>query len=245
MSSQVIRISSGEVIQVRTGVVQGIGPQGPIGPTGSVGPAGPQGPQGVPGPMGAVSQFATEVQATAQSIATATVTSNELATYTNVAFATVTRDDLSAAQSSTNFVFSPDVSGADYRGEVYIKYSKQASVNASGSRSVRVMYGGFQLAGVTLPASVLMNTEITLPFSFHSTSISTVLNVVTAHNEGVTLSVTGRMWLNRTGPGPTGPQGPAGIQGSPGPVGAQGPIGPAGSIATNTTTFASIGGDDL
>lgn len=195
--------------------------------------------------MGAVSQFSTEVLATAQSIATTTVTSNEFTAFTNVAFGTVTRDDLSAAQSSTNFVFSPDVSGADYRGEVWIKYGKQASVNATGGRAVRVMYGGTQIAGCSIPANSLMSTEICVPFSFRSTSISTVLNIVTAHNEGVSLSINGRMLVNRVGPGPQGVQGIQGPAGPTGATGAQGPIGPAGSVANNTTTFATLGGDNL
>ena len=241
MSSQVVRISSGEVIQVRTGVIQGIGPQGPVGPTGPRGETGPQGPQGIAGPTGAVINYSSYFTASSQSIATTTVTSNMPTAYSLVAFGTVTRDELAAQTSSTVYDFTPT---ADFSGWVTIEFQKQASVNASGFRAVRVEYNSVLVAETIVAASTLTHTKITLPFAVRSTNSSHALSVKVAHNEGVSLAITGGLWINQTGPGPKGDQGDPGVQGSVGPVGAQGPQGPAGSIATNTTTFASLGGDD-
>lgn len=241
MSSQVVRISSGEIIQVRTGVIQGIGPQGPVGPTGPRGESGPQGPQGIAGPTGAVSAFSSQFTAASQSLATTTVTSNLPTAYTLVAFSTVVRDELTAQTSSTAYDFTPT---ADFSGWVSIEFQKQASVNATGFRALRVEYNGALISESIVAAASLVHTRITLPFAVRATSSSHALSVKAAHNEGVSLAISGTLWVNQTGPGPKGDQGPTGPQGSTGAVGAQGPQGPAGSIATNTTTFATLGGDD-
>lgn len=230
MSSQVIRVSSGETIQVRTGVIQGIGPQGPVGPTGPQGETGPQGAQGVPGPTGAVIEFSTEVNALAQSIASAT-------TYTLVSFSQVVRDSLSSVQSNTNFAL---IAG-EYQGTAYLSFSKQAGA-AVNTRGVQVLYNGAVIAGQVVRAAPDLATDITVPFTVKSTVATQLLQVQAVQNEGATLSVTGRLWISRIGPGPAGPAGPQGAQGQPGAVGATGPQGPSGTIANNTTTFAAIGG---
>lgn len=240
MSSQVIRVSSGETIQVRTGVIQGIGPQGPRGATGPRGEEGPQGPQGIPGPTGYVTDFSSRFLASNQSVSSTGVTSNLPTTFTTMAFATVERDELNAQTSSTNY----DVAAGDYQGTVYVRFEKQVSVNASGFRAVQVVYNGTVINSVIVPANTLVHTDICVPFEFRSVSSSHTFNVKVAHNEGVSLSVNGNLWFNATGPGVQGPQGPAGPAGATGSTGAQGPVGPAGTIATNTTTFANIGGDD-
>jgi hypothetical protein len=240
MSSQVLRVTSGEVIQVRTGVIQGIGPQGPIGPPGPLGDTGEQGPQGVPGPTGYVAQSSAEFTAASQAIASTTITSNLPTAYTLVAFATVVRDDISAQKSSSNF----DVAAGDYQGTVMLSFSKQTSVNATGFRSVQAVYKGAVIASATHNAVSAVGTDINLHFAFKSTVATDVLYIQVAHNEGVNLTVTGRLWINNTGPGAPGPAGPQGAQGVPGPTGAQGPQGPAGTVANNTTTFATLGGDN-
>lgn len=51
----IIRLTNGGAIQVRTGVLQGVGPVGPAGPTGPTGPAGPTGATGPAGADGEVS----------------------------------------------------------------------------------------------------------------------------------------------------------------------------------------------
>ena len=55
--ANVIRLVNGGSIQVRTGVIQGVGPQGPRGVQGNQGIDGDQGPQGEPGPIGQILQL--------------------------------------------------------------------------------------------------------------------------------------------------------------------------------------------
>lgn len=235
-----LRVSSGEIIQVRTGVIQGIGPQGPRGATGPRGEEGPQGPQGVPGPTGYVTDFSSLFTAATQSIQSTSITTSMPTTWTKVAFATVTRDELDAQTSTTNY----DLNDGDYQGTVWVRFNKQVSTSASGFRAVRALYAGATVAEMIIPANTLVHTTITLPYAFRSLSGSDVFNIEVAHNEGVALSIDAQMWMNRTGPGMQGPTGPQGPAGPTGPMGLQGPTGPAGSIANNTTTFATLGGDD-
>lgn len=242
MSSQVVRLTTGDVIQVRTGVIQGIGPQGPVGPTGPKGDTGAVGPQGAPGPAGSLLAYSTLVLATAQPIASAGVTSNVMNGYTAMAFATVDHDDLSAAKSTTNFSF---LAGADFLLTTHVMFYKQTSVNGSGSRSIRLYKNAVVVSEVTVPASTLVHTSAEMTMGVRSTSVTDVYQIRVAHNDTAALSVDGNMWINQIGPGPKGDQGLQGIQGSVGQIGPQGPIGPSGSIATNTTTYASLGGDDL
>lgn len=241
MTSQVVRLTTGDVIQVRTGVIQGIGPMGPTGSTGSVGIPGPQGAQGFTGPAGSVLNFSTAVSSGVVPLAASAVVSNTLA-YTLMPFASVNHDDLFAVKSLTNFQFIP---GADYGGQVTIKFFKQNTVNGSGSRAIRVMYAGVIINESTEPASILIDTVITVAFSFRCTLGTDILQVMVAQNDVVSLSLTGNLWVNEIGPGPQGTQGVPGIQGTVGAVGPQGVIGPAGAVANNTTTYATLGGTNL
>ena len=240
MSSQVIRVSTGETIQVRTGVIQGIGPQGPRGATGPRGDTGPQGPEGVPGPTGYVTQFSSRFTASSQGVGTTTVTTNLPTAWTTMAFATVDRDELNAQTSTTNYDFGL----GDYQGTAWVRFEKQVSVAATGFRAVQAIYNGVIMNSVMIPANSLIHTDICIPFEFRCTNTAHVFNIRVAHNEGVSLSVNGALWFNATGPGAQGPQGPEGPTGPIGPQGVQGPIGPAGSVANNTTTFATLGGDN-
>ena len=241
MSSQVIRLTTGDTIQVRTGVIQGIGPQGPTGPTGPQGNTGAVGPQGAPGPAGSLLTYSTLVIASDQALGTSSVTTNAFTTYSAVAFAGVDHDDLSAAKSSANFSFTP---GADYLAVATVKFKKQPATNGSGSRSLRLYKAEVVLAEVNIPAGVLLDTTVQLSFGIRSTSGTDVYQIRAAQNDTASLVINGSLWFNQIGPGPKGDQGVQGIQGSVGQIGPQGPIGPSGSIATNTTTFASLGGDD-
>lgn len=241
MSSSVIRVSTGETIQVRTGVIQGIGPQGPRGATGPSGDTGPQGPQGVPGPTGAVAQYSSFFQATSQGIASTTVTTNAPTAWSPVAFATVVRDDLASQVSSSAYKFT---AGSDYTGWVWIQFQKQPSTSATGFRALHIKYAGTVIVEDQDSAVSAVHTSLVVPFAFRSVNSTDQLVVEVSHNEGVTINLVGNLWINQTGPGPQGPAGPQGLQGAVGPTGAQGPVGPAGSVASNTTTFATLGGDD-
>lgn len=241
MSSQVVRLTTGDVIQVRTGVIQGIGPQGPTGPTGPIGITGPDGAQGVPGPAGSILNYSTWVNSNSVALAATSVTNNVMTTYSVMSFANVDHDDLSAVKSVSNFQFVP---GADYGGQVTIRFYKQASVNGTGTRGVRVVYANTVINEAEQAACVLTNTTLTVPFAFRCTSGTDMLQIMLAQTDTVSLVVNGGLWVSETGPGPAGPQGAQGIQGSVGAIGPQGPIGPAGALIANTTTYTTMGGDD-
>lgn len=228
MSSQVLKVSSGETIQVRTGVIQGVGPAGPPGPQG-VGIQGPPGPQGVPGPQGEVSEFSLEAAALSTAIASAT---ESLAT-----FGQITRDDILAATSGTTFQLSP----GGWQGTVWVSFSKQSGVNATGSRRISAVYKGTVIDSVCVGAAPTFNTDLTLAFNLLSTLSTDQLQFTIEQDGGATLTYTSRLWISRIGSGPAGPAGPTGV-GTIGPPGPQGPPGPSGTIGNNNTTFASIGG---
>lgn len=230
MSSQVLKISSGETIQVRTGVIQGIGPEGPIGPVGPQGETGLQGPQGVPGPQGEVSEFSLEATASSSAVA------ND--TETLVTFDGVLRDDILAVVSGTTFQLSP----GGWQGTVWLSFTKQSTVDASGSRRVSALYKGQKIASVCLGAAPTYDTDVTLAFNLLSTVATDQLQIVVEQDEGVTITCSGRLWVSRIGAGPQGPAGPQGVPGPIGPAGPEGPPGPAGTIGDNNTTFAAIGG---
>ena len=231
MGSQVVPLSNGDTLVVRTGVIQGIGPQGPSGPTGPQGDVGATGSIGPQGPMGQVNEFSTELKTTAQYVA------STADTYVLLPFATVVRDELSAVSSSTNLVFG---AGASYSGTVTVNYPKIA--NAKGSCSVRVVYDGTTIAQCSFASAPDDDTVVTVPFQLMSLDSSKILQVQVRQSTGGTESVTGRLFVSRIGPGPAGPQGAQGIQGPVGPQGPAGPIGPSGSLGDNNTTFASMGG---
>jgi hypothetical protein len=100
--ANVIRMVNGGTIQVRTGVLAGIGPQGQRGLIGPPGIDGPQGPDGPEGPIGQI------LQKQSRANVSGTVSILSLAD-TLLPFATVAYDDLScfssdSGGSTTNFV---------------------------------------------------------------------------------------------------------------------------------------------
>lgn len=231
MTSQVVPLSNGDTLVVRTGIIQGIGPQGPSGPTGPQGDVGATGSIGPVGPMGQVNEFSTELKTTSQYVA------SDAVTYVLLPFATVVRDELSAVKSTTNLGFQ---AGAAYAGTVTVNYPKVTG--ALGSCSVRVVYDGVTIAQCSFASAPDDDTVVTVPFNLLSTDSSKILQIQARQSTGATESVTGRLFVSRIGPGPVGPQGIQGIQGPVGPAGPAGPIGPAGSLGDNNTTFATMGG---
>jgi len=239
MTNSVTRLESGGTLQIRTGVVQGIGPQGPTGATGERGETGPQGPQGIPGPTGGVEEISSLFTAGAQPIATTTVTSSWPAAFSVVQFNTVVRDENSAQSSTSNYVLT---AGSDFYVAARIRFYKQSGTGATGFRAIQCTYGGQEIWAEVINAASLVDTVMTMNFAVRSTSISDVLNINVAHNEPATINVAGQLWINRIGPGAQGDQGLQGIQGPVGPTGPTGPIGPAGSLVDNSTSISDIGG---
>ena len=230
--ASVIRVSSGDTIQVRTGVLQGIGPVGPTGPTGPQGVIGPQGIQGEQGPKGSLGEYATNVaNLSLQSIATAT--------NTLVAFDTVTVDEYNAVKSTTNF----QPGAGNWYITAYVMFTKQAG-NAVGARALRIITSApvvGTIAGTTMAVIPTINHEISLACGVRITDPATIIQVQAYHTEGATLQLSGaKFWLCRTGSGPQGIQGIQGVQGPIGPAGPTGPAGPSGAGANKTTTFTQI-----
>lgn len=227
MTSTVRRLTSGGAIHVRTGVLQGIGPQGPRGATGPQGDRGETGAQGVPGPTGYVSESATEATGSG------TIASNT--TGALAAFSSVTYDQASVYSSSTTM----GVHTGNWQGTAFIKFVKPTG-NGAGTRRVEVLAGSTVVASCGQPAVVDLDTDITVPFTIRA---ATGLNITVriTQTQGASLSYVSRIWLSRIGAGIQGPQGPEGPTGPPGPQGPAGPVGPAGTLSP-TTTFRDLGG---
>lgn len=227
----VIRLTNGGTIQVRTGVLQGIGPQGPTGPQGLTGPDGPQGPEGPVGPIGTVQQ----TQARANVSSTTSVASDA---DTLVAFATVVYDDMSCFASSTNIVLA-DI--GDYLISVWVKFTMPAG-SGDGSRSLwaqSTTNGTIARTGCLAVADDV--TYLNLSSPFRTTVGNETINIRVRSGDDASVSITeGAVTLTRVGPGPTGPVGPAGPQGPIGPEGPQGPQGPDGNASSGFTTYAEL-----
>src|SRR5690606_3164519 len=215
MSNSVRRIGSGDIIQIRTGVIQGIGPQGPVGPSGPLGPTGPDGPQGPPGPVGYVDESVLE----ASGGGTAADGADTIAS-----FATVTKDEAGIYTSATTMTPTP----GGWSGVAWITFTKRTSITGSGSRTVEAVLGGTVIASTSVAAAPDVDTRVSLPFSL-SVGSSTALQIRIRQSDGASLSYTSKLWITRIGAGVQGPEGPLGPSG---PAGSQGPAGPAGPSGT-------------
>jgi hypothetical protein len=227
MSSSVRRLGSGETIQIRTGVIQGIGPQGPRGSVGEKGDKGDQGNQGIPGPTGYVDESATEATGFG------TVNHNTTAI---AAFQTVATDEALIVASATSFTLN--VGG--WQGTAWIRFAKRSGITGAGSRRVEALLGGTVVAATTIAAAPDHDSDVTLAFTVKPT-VGSTLQIRLFHTEGASLDYTSRIWISRIGAGIQGPEGPEGPIGQ-GIQGIQGPQGPPGSLVDNSTTFADIGG---
>lgn len=231
MSSSVTLLGSGQTIQVRTGVIQGIGPHGPTGPTGPQGKTGPAGPQGVPGPTGSVQDFYTKASNPSGSL----IGTNSL---TLISFPTVVNDDSSIATSSVNFTLPVGL----WWVVASITFKKPVSSTPSGSRQVVFNYDSAQIDRLSVVAVGDDDTCIQLSTLVDVTSGGKILNVLGRHTDPVSINVLGSLTITKYGPGPAGPEGPPGPQGPPGPTGLTGPKGDPGNIITANTTSYDLGG---
>lgn len=232
MTSTPIRLRSGDVVQVRTGAVAGLGPQGPAGPSGATGPDGPTGPTGDAGPMGAVIELWTHVTGTAQSV--------PASTNTLVNFPTVDVDELSAKQSDTNFV--PGL--GTFRVSTNIMFDK-GSGTLSGGRIARFLLNGaatgWENSASSFSAAGVTKSALNLSGEIRISNSTDIITVQVWHNDAASLSLSpAKLTISRIGPGPSGPEGPQGPIGPVGATGATGAAGPAGTVGNNTTTFAQL-----
>jgi hypothetical protein len=227
--ANVIRMVNGGTIQVRTGVLAGIGPQGPRGLIGPPGIDGPQGPDGPEGPIGQILQK----QSRANVSGTVTILS---AADTLLPFATVAYDDLSCFASTTNIVLGQI---GDYQINVWV------GVNASSAACFHDIWIQSVTNGLVARSSTYARvdgvTYCELSHPLRSTIANEVVNCYIRTSDPASTGITlGAIGVTRTGSGSIGPVGPAGPVGPPGPVGPTGPIGPTGSASGGFATY-----DDL
>jgi hypothetical protein len=229
---QVIKVGSGETIQIRTGVLQGIGAQGPVGPIGPAGPVGDQGPQGETGPMGQISSFSSEV-----TIGGSTALGS--GTAGPVAFDTITRDDLGVITSSTTFT-APEA--MDLFFSVWVRFALPGDA-ADGYRQLELRTGsGFStvLSAVTYPAALGVPTDINFTTTVKAATAQ-AFQIWGEHNDSLSVATSaGRLAVYRVGSGPAGEAGPEGPVGPVGPVGPAGPAGPDGSASSGFATYADL-----
>jgi hypothetical protein len=234
VSNQVVRLVTGDTIEIRTGAIQGIGPQGNTGPQGPIGPEGPSGADStVPGPTGAVTHHASLTRL----ITPATLITG--ATSTGVKYDSTLIDDLdtSATVDNTGALTTITVPAGRYYVSATLRFALIAS--PTGVRALEVYAGSTQITGDTCPGFSDYDTYLSAETVIDVTS-STVLTVKAAQTQGASLSMTdGRFSVSAVGPGIQGPVGPTGPEGPAGPASTV--PGPAGTLSP-TTTFADLGG---
>jgi hypothetical protein len=227
----VVRLLNGGVVQVRTGVLQGIGPVGPRGLQGLAGPEGIQGPQGETGPIGQILQYMSK----------ATISANQsLATNSDtlISFGTVSYDDLGIFTSGTNFTIPED---GDYLISAWVRFDMPADAGDSRrSLMLSTTNEGGYLAYASTPALTDEPTFVNLTWP-HRASAGHVLNLYARHSDNLSVGVSaGSISIVRVGSGPKGDTGETGAQGPVGPTGPQGPEGPAGSASSGFATYADL-----
>lgn len=229
MSSTVVRVVSGETLQIRTGVMQGIGPQGPTGPTGPAGPEGQRGPEGPQGETGYVDDKCTLVQGGQQGVAGGEATL--------VAFSQVVVDDLSTQLSATNY---RPRSGNFYLS-AYVRF-QHTDGSPTGYRTVEILQGGQVVWADTravLPDTAFL--DITVAGGIKITNDEEIVQVRAYSSDPDPIVIErSRMWISPHGPGVQGPPGPRGPLGPVGPAGIAGPIGPPGNPDGYGSTFADL-----
>lgn len=226
----VIRLNNGGVIQIRTGVLQGIGPVGPRGLQGETGPAGPEGPQGETGPMGAISTYLSSTQVGATTAVAADLD-------TMVSFGSVLIDDLNAFASATNI--SPTDPG-DYQISAWVRFDSPANAG-DGSRALWLessVNGTLIRTQTTAVADEPTYLSLSWPVR---TVVGETLNVFARSGDDLSVGISaGGLALVRIGSGPKGDVGAQGPEGPVGPAGPQGPQGPAGSAGGAYTTYGDL-----
>ncbi len=227
----IIKLNNGGTLQVRTGVLAGVGPQGPRGQMGPQGPDGPMGPQGEQGAMGQILQ----VMAKASVNSTVALTPD---TDVNVSFPTVAYDDLSVFATSTNMVLA---NITDYLFSVWVTFGLPANT-PDGFRKLSLVSTTSGVIGVTqVPPVVDDVTTLALTMPYRSVASNEIVRVVARSGDDVTLNVTaGSVHVNRIGSGPRGATGPQGPQGNTGPAGPTGPQGPNGNSNSGFATYADL-----
>jgi hypothetical protein len=224
--SNVVRLVNGGSIQVRTGVMQGIGPQGPQGPAGPQGIQGEQGPIGETGPMGAILK-----QMARSSVATGfPVAAN---TDTLVNWGAVSDDDMSVfSTTTTNLTLTTP---GDYNLSTWVRFDDAVA----GIREVWFVTAGTTIARKSVTSTAGQPFYVDLAHPYRAVG-GDVVNVYARSTQATNIGQ-GAVCVNRLGVGPAGPAGPVGPQGPVGAQGLVGPQGPGGNAATSGfTTYTQL-----
>ena len=215
----VIRLVNGGTLQIRTGVLAGVGPEGPTGPVGPPGPDGAQGPDGPQGPMGQI----LEVSMRATVDATQAISGS---TDTNLVFGGVQYDDPGAHTSSTSFT---TVDAGDWLFTAWLDFANS---------EIGTIWVYSDTTSAVVARNSFNGTSAQISHVYRS-SANEVFRVKVRTADGATVQA-GALSITRTGSGPKGddgPQGPPGIQGIQGEVG---PEGPAGNAGSGFATYADL-----
>jgi hypothetical protein len=230
----VTRLPNGGTVQVKAGILRGVGPQGPVGPVGLTGPAGPTGPQG---PMGEINDLQTFLQ-DSSSVATGG------GDWTDAALLQPdgARNDL-LVPTTDGFNIQFTQTGS-YIGVLVARF-EPATISdgvdtSTGTRAVRLVdLSGAQVgdAYCSLAAATTEPTVLIMPFVISpDPSKSYKLQGMSDDTLGVNLTYRS-LTILRVGAGPagaTGPRGPLGL------TGAQGPQGSVGDAGTGYATFNAL-----
>ena len=222
--ANVVRLVNGGTIQVRTGVIQGIGPTGPRGLSGVQGIDGPQGPIGETGPMGQILQLQGR---------SAVATNNPISANadTVVAFGSVAYDDLSCYTSTSNITLTQ---AGDYLLSAWVRFDDAAA----GYRDLWFATGGTTIARSSRGsvAGTAFYADLSHPYRAAGGEVVNVL----ARSSAATGVSLGAVTVTRVGSGPQGAQGPVGPQGPIGATGAQGPQGVPGTANAGFSSYALL-----
>jgi hypothetical protein len=228
MSPNATRISSGGQIQVKVGVLQGIGPIGQTGRQGERGIQGEQGAQGEVGPMGQIAAYMSRFDI--GSSVTLPPSTDVL-----LGFDTIIRDELHSRVSST--AYEPAING-DFTVSVWLACG--AAVGGSeGTRDLWFTIDGGTIARTTImPNQQTTYMSLSWPYRFIPSDTLQVM-VRSGDNANCTIAA-GSLVLTRHGSGPQGPIGLTGVQGPIGPEGPMGPQGDPGSAGSGFATYADL-----
>jgi hypothetical protein len=220
----VVRLVNGGSIQVRTGVIQGIGPQGPRGVSGPQGIDGDQGPVGDAGPMGQILQMMGR---------TNVGTNNPVAanTDTTMAFGSVAYDDFSCFTSTSNVTLT---AAGDYLLSCWLRFDDAAAT----AREIWFGTGGTTIARTTRVAGTGAPYYVDLTHPYRAAA-GAVVNVFARSGTATAVSL-GALTVTRLGSGPPGVAGATGPQGIQGAVGPTGPAGPSGTASSGFTKYSDL-----
>lgn len=221
-----VKLVNGSTIQVRTGVIQGIGPVGPRGAVGETGPQGDQGPIGPTGPMGVIYNQMSRAKLSA---------TNPVAANTDTVLGTFVSDVDAIGINKTQSVFQLVANPGDFMMSCWVRFDDATA----GLREVWFLTGATIIARSSRMSVAGAPFYCDLTHPYHSALGNESFSVVVRSQVACNVS-DGVMAFNRIGSGPQGVPGPPGVQGVQGPQGGKGDTGASGSASTGFTTYALL-----